>query len=336
MSAKDLKEALERSDADMWIKAAEAEMEALQKRGTLEYVQPPNNAHVISSKFVFRIKRLADGSIDKYKARFVAHGFAQIPGVDYHPDDIEAPVARLATVRALLAYAAAHGWSVRQIDVKTAYLYGELHDDEVIYMRPPADLSIKGLKPGQVFRLRRALYGLKQAGHRWYEVLTGILKKASMKVSSYDRGLFMHHHPDGTTTALTSHVDDLTMAGTTDERIDYLIGIIAINVEYTGGGSISWLLGVEITRDFNRRKIRLRQLHYIETILTCYGFQDVKTAPSPMDPNLHLTEDQGPKTPEETSEMSKRPYAAAVGALRYLADMTCPNLAYAVRQLARY
>ena len=105
-------------------------------------------------------------------------------------DDTEAPVARLTTVRALLAHAAAHGWPVRQIDIKSAYLYGKLRDDEELYMRPPSDYEVKGLKPGQVFRLRRALYGLKQAGRRWYEVLVGILNKAGMKVSSYDRGLF--------------------------------------------------------------------------------------------------------------------------------------------------
>ena len=222
------------------------------------------------------------------------------------------------------------------MDVKSAYLYGKLDDGEVIHMRPPPDYQVEGLKEGQVLRLRRALYGLKQAGRRWYQVLVAILDKAGMKVSNYDRGLFIRHNRDGTFTALTSHVDDLTITSPSDDQINNLMETIGRYVEWTGGDSATWLLGIQISRDFDRCEIKLRQLHYIETILTRYGFQDIKTAPSPMDPNLKLSEDQGPKNPEEEEEMAKRPYAAAVGALRYLADMTRPDLAYAVGQLARY
>ena len=123
---RDLKEALKFPDADKWQEAADEEMKALIKRGTFEFTIPPGNAHIISSKFVFRLKKCADGTIDKYKARLVARGFTQVEGVDFYMDDTEAPVARLTTVRALLAHAAAHGWPVRQIDVKSAYLYGKL------------------------------------------------------------------------------------------------------------------------------------------------------------------------------------------------------------------
>ena len=331
-----MKEALNRPDAESWINAAKTEVEVLLKRGTFEFVYPPSNAHIISSKFVFRIKRLPNGMIDKYKARLVARGFTQVEGVDYYVNDTEAPVARNVTVRLLLAYAASKGWPIRQMDVKSAYLYGKLDDGEVIHMRPPPDYQVEGLKEGQVLRLRRALYGLKQAGRRWYQVLVAILDKAGMKVSNYDRGLFIRHNRDGTFTALTSHVDDLTITSPSDDQINNLMETIGRYVEWTGGDSATWLLGIQISRDFDRCEIKLRQLHYIETILTRYGFQDIKTAPSPMDPNLKLSEDQGPKNPEEEEEMAKRPYAAAVGALRYLADMTRPDLAYAVGQLARY
>ena len=226
--------------------------------------------------------------------------------------------------------------AMRQIDIRSAYLYGKLKDDEVIHMSAPPGYKIRGMNEGQVIRLKLALYGLKQAGRRWYEVLIGILKNAGMIRSDYDDALFYRHHPNGYITILFSHVDDLSILSNEDSYVDHLIKLISQQVEYTGGGELKWLLGVEIERDRMSRQIKLRQSAYIRTILTRYGFQDVKPVTTPMDTHIQFTEEMAPTTDEQIEEMKKRPYAAAVGALRYLADMTRPDLAYAVGILAKF
>ena len=124
-----------RPDVDKWYAAADIEAASLMKHGTLawEYVTPPPGANLTGLKFVFRTKKLADGSIDKYKARLVVQGFTQIEGIDYYADNTRSPVARLSTICAILAFAAKHDWEIHQINVKSAYLYGELNEDEEIY-----------------------------------------------------------------------------------------------------------------------------------------------------------------------------------------------------------
>ncbi|THG95062.1 hypothetical protein EW145_g8030 [Phellinidium pouzarii] len=139
-----------RADGDYWWSAMHEEVHILEKRGTWEYAYPPPNSNIIESKFVFRTKRNADGSIEKYKARLVARGFTQVDGVDYYSDDTFAPVTRLSSVRSILSYAAANNWEIHQIDIKSAYLYGELEDDETIFMHPPQHYELDGIQPGQV------------------------------------------------------------------------------------------------------------------------------------------------------------------------------------------
>lgn len=157
------KEAITRQDKDKWFKAMKDEIDILTKRGTWEIVTPPKEANIIGTRFVYKIKRLANGEIDKYKARLVVQGFAQKDGIDFYSDDTFAPTARLTTVRLMLAWAAYNDWEIQQIDIKSAYLYGELNEDEEIYIRPPPGKFLN-IKTGQVLKLKKALYGLKQAG----------------------------------------------------------------------------------------------------------------------------------------------------------------------------
>ncbi|PKI37562.1 hypothetical protein CRG98_042033 [Punica granatum] len=143
------------------------EIAALESNGTwtIEYLPPGKRP--IDCKWVYKIKRRADGSVERYKARLVAKGFTQVEGVDFN--ETFAPVAKLVTVRCLLAVAVAKGWEIHQMDVNNAFLHGDL--DEEVYMRLPPGYSSQ--RSGVVCRLRKSLYGLRQASRNWQSVGIG-------------------------------------------------------------------------------------------------------------------------------------------------------------------
>lgn len=138
--------------------AMKEEINALMKNETWNLVLKPKDAQPVSCKWVYRLKRKADGSIDRYKARLVARGFSQKYREDY--DETFSPVAKMTTIRSFLSLAASFGWKFWQLDVKNAFLYGEL-DKEIFMEQPPGFESQE--YPNHVCKLKKALYGLKQA-----------------------------------------------------------------------------------------------------------------------------------------------------------------------------
>ena len=242
-------EAVNRIDKDLWLEAMHDEIRMLLKHETWTYVYPLKGANIIGTHFVYKIKRLANGGINKYKARLVVQGYAQKDGIDFYSDDLFAPVARLSTARLILSWAASNDFEIHQIDIKSAYLYGELKNDEIIYVRvPPGDL-LPDVKLGQVLKLQKALYGLKQAGRRWYKTLTDILTKLGLTRSEYDNAVFLAKDKTRTVLILFIHVDDITLAGVNLSIIQSFKSSIKTYIEYTDGGDIHWLLGIEIKRN---------------------------------------------------------------------------------------
>ena len=167
LEPRNLAEAKSGPDWLLWEKAAEEEMKSLRDAGTWEVVEMPKGVNVVGSKWVFKAKKDVAGTVVRHKARLVVQGFLQVPGVNYF--DTFAPVARLASIRTVFAFVAAEDYETGQIDIKSAYLNGELTDDEVIFMRQaPGYEVVEEGKGVMVYRLRKSLYGLKQAGRRWY------------------------------------------------------------------------------------------------------------------------------------------------------------------------
>lgn len=146
------------------------EIDALMKNETWDLVPKPKDPQHVSCKWVYRLKRKADGSIDRYKERLVARGFSQKYGEDY--DETFSPVAKMTTVRSFLTLAASFRWKLWQLDVKNAFLYGEL-DKEIFMEQPPGFESQE--YPNHVCKLKKALYGLKQAPRAWYGKLAPFL-----------------------------------------------------------------------------------------------------------------------------------------------------------------
>ena len=196
-------EAIGSADRDEWQAAMQAEMDSIVSVGTFELVPPPRDRKPIGCKWVYRVKRTSSGEISRYKARLVAQGFAQKPGIDF--TETFAPVAKTDSIRLLLAFAAAHNFEIHQIDVKSAFLNGKL--EETIYMRQPKGFIAKG-KEDWVWQLCQTLYGLRQSGRVWYQKLRDALLELGFKPSAADPCVFICSH-DGHLSIIFTHVDDL-------------------------------------------------------------------------------------------------------------------------------
>ena len=327
---KSVSEARSRSDWSYWKEAMDREMAALERAGTWTSAARPPDTNIVGCKWVFRLKRKADGSIDKYKARLVARGFTQVHGIDYY--DTYSPVARLASFRTVLALAARQDWDIEAFDFNSAYLNGTLDADEKIYMQEPPGYESDD---GSVKRLRKALYGLKQAGRKWYDALSLALTKLGFRVSSADPGVFTARV--GTDIlVLAAHVDDCILTGSSKDLITEYKGKLNEHYALTDLGPVHWLLGIKVTRDRETRTISLSQSAYIKAILARFSLTNAKSFPTPMLPGAMYSKKDSPTSPTDKARMKKVPYREAIGSLMYASVGTRPDITFAVSTLSQF
>ena len=184
---KSVQEAWSRSDWPCWKDAMDCKIGSLEHAGTWATVPCPPGKNIVRCKWVFRLKRKADGSVDKYKAHLVVRGFTQIYGVDYY--DTYSPVVQLASFCLILAIATCNDWDIEAFDLNSAYLNGELDADEEIYMQELPGYETGGV--GAAKRLLKVLYGLKQAGWKWYNVLHAAATDLGFCVTKVDPRVFI-------------------------------------------------------------------------------------------------------------------------------------------------
>ena len=189
-------------------------------------------------------KKDAADVVVQYKARLIVQGFSQVPGVDYF--DTFTSVARLASICMVLATAAAEDPEVHQIDIKGAYLNGELTDDEVIYMKQPPGYPVS-LSSSQVLLLLKALYGLKQAGRCWYQRLVKIMEVLGFKRCDVDQAVF-YRWKGAMLIIVLVHVDDCMIAGTPITLIPRFKIKIAKFITITDLGELHCILIIEAKR----------------------------------------------------------------------------------------
>ncbi|RVW75057.1 Retrovirus-related Pol polyprotein from transposon RE2 [Vitis vinifera] len=207
----------EASTDPLWQIAMKEELDALTKNHTWDLVTLPPGQSVVGCKWIYKIKTRSDGSVECYKARLVAKGFTQEYGIDY--EETFALVARISSVRALLAVAAARKWDLFQMDVKNAFLNGDLSEE--VYMQPPSGLSVESNK---VCHLRRALYGLKQAPRacgiqELKDFLSQQFEMKDLGHLNYFLGLEITHSTDGLYITQAKYASDLlSQAGLTDSK----------------------------------------------------------------------------------------------------------------------
>jgi hypothetical protein len=174
-----------------WRKAMGVEFNALQQSGTWSLVPPTSDMNILPNKWVFKIKKRSDGTIERYKARLVANGYHQQEGINY--TETFSPVVKHSTIRIILALAVHHKWPIRQLDVQNAFLHGILSEE--VYMRQPSGF-IDPNYPNHVCKLHKSLYGLKQAPRQWSTRFSDYLEELGFCESKADYSLFTFHKGD--------------------------------------------------------------------------------------------------------------------------------------------
>jgi histone deacetylase 1/2 len=225
-----------------WCAAMQDEYNALMENQTWTLVPSSSNKNLIDCKWVYRIKHRADGTIDQYKAHLVAKGFKQRYGIDY--EDTFSPVVKIATIRIVLSIAVSCDWTLRQLDVKNAFLHGVL--EEEVYMKQPPGFKNTDT-PHHVCRLDKALYGLKQAPRAWYSRLSAKLQDLGFLPSKADTSLFLYDK-SGVTIFVLIYVDDIIMTSSSDHAIAALLKDLNAHFAIKDLGALHFFLGIEVQR----------------------------------------------------------------------------------------
>jgi len=302
-----------------WRKAMEEEISSIQENATWRLVALPENQKPIGLKWVFKLKKDTQGRIIKHKARLVAKGYVQKRGIDF--DKVFAPVARLETVRLLISIAAQKGWQVHHMDVKSAFLNGELEED--VYVLQPPGFEIKG-EECKVLKLYKALYGLRQAPRAWNSKLD-----KSLKALGFERYLLEHAvytRKEGNLT-VGVYVDDLIITGGCIRDIDKFKSQMKGLFRMSDLGLLSYYLGIEVCQTPTR--ITLKQSGFAKKVLEKCGMKDCNSTQIFMEPRLKLNKDSLEPPVDVTL------YRSIVGSLRYLLH-TRPDLAFAVGMVSRF
>jgi hypothetical protein len=229
------------------------ELQALHRNNTWIITDLPPGKKPIGCKWVYKIKYHANGTIERYKARLVAKGYTQVEGIDFF--DTYSPVAKLTTIRLLLAISSSNNWHLHQLDVHNAFLHGDL--EEEVYMNLPPGLSTS--KSNQVCKLTKSLYRLKQSSKQWFSKLTTALISKDYKQSLSDPSLFIKNYK-GSFTALLIYVDDLVLAGNDLEEITAIKSFLHQKFKIKDLGYLKFFLGLEISR--SQHGIHLCQRKY--------------------------------------------------------------------------
>ncbi|XP_053166755.1 uncharacterized protein LOC128351321 isoform X1 [Hemicordylus capensis] len=269
-------ERLPADEAEKWRKAATEEIDSLHKNETWRLVELPAGRKTVGCKWVFKVKQDAEGDVQRYKARLVAKGYSQIYGQDY--DETFAPVVKHTSIRTLLSMAAAKGMQVEHLDIKTAFLHGEIEED--IYMQQPPGFEEPG-KKGLVCKLQKSIYGLKQAARAWNEKLNQLLLKEGFTQGKADPCLYSRLR-DNRWTYILTYVDDLILAHEERQDSHEIVQHLNKEIEVKELGSISYYLGIQIEREENGTFL-LNQKQKIKDLLECLGLTYANEVSTPMD-----------------------------------------------------
>ncbi|CAM8877096.1 unnamed protein product [Rhodiola kirilowii] len=304
-----------------WVKAMDAEITALQDNNTWSITDLPQGKNAVGCKWVFKIKRKSDGTVERYKARLVAKGYTQLEGLDYH--ETFAPVVKMNTVRTLLAVAISKGWPLYQLDVNNAFLHGSLTEE--VYMTLPPGFYKTDKAKKRVCKLHKSLYGLKQASRQWFSKFSEALISYGFESSLNDYSLFTLTTQQGYI-ALLVYVDDIIITGTSQALIDQVKWFIDSKFKIKDLGTLRYFLGLEVAR--SKSALFINQRKYALELIKDAGLLGCKPSSLPMDTKHKLSL----STSSVLEDPTKYRRLAAHKVLRYLKLAPAQGLLYPANQ----
>ncbi|CAL8992118.1 unnamed protein product [Prunus brigantina] len=298
---RNVKEALHHGE---WFLAMQEELNQFVRNDVWYLVPRPINTNVIGTKWIFKNKTDEQGNVVRNKARLVAQGYTQMEGIDF--DETFAPVARLESVRLLLAIACHLKFKLYQMDVKTAFLNGVLNEE--VYVEQPKGFADPH-HPNDVFRLKKALYGLKQAPRAWYERLSSHLLGNGYVRGSVDKTLFVKRFKKDVLIAQV-YVDDIVVGSTSDLHVQDFIRVMTSEFEMSLVGELNYFLGLQIKQCHDG--IFVSQSKYAKNLVSKFGLEGAKSARTPMSTSAKIHRDLHGKSVDQTL------YRSMIGSLLYL------------------
>ncbi|GJX78926.1 putative ribonuclease H-like domain-containing protein [Tanacetum coccineum] len=269
---------------ESWVEAMQEELLQFKLQEVWVLCDLPEGKRVIGTKWVFRNKRDERGTIIKNKARLVAQGYRQEEGVDY--DEVFAPVARIEAIRLFLAFASFMGFTVYQMDVKSAFLYGNITEE--VYVKQPPGFEDPA-HPNKVYRVVKALYGLHQAPRAWYERLSTFLLKHGYRRGAIDKTLFIKK--DRRDIMLVQvYVDDIIFGSTKSSMVKDFEDLMQKEFKMSSMGELTFFLGLQVKQ--SNGGIFLSQDKYVKDILNKFDFRTIKPASTPIEAHKSLGKDE--------------------------------------------
>ncbi|GJU31685.1 ribonuclease H-like domain, reverse transcriptase, RNA-dependent DNA polymerase [Tanacetum coccineum] len=306
---------------ESWVEAMQEELLQFKLQDVWVLCDLPEGKRVIGTKWVFRNKRDERGTIIKNKARLVAQGYRQEEGVDY--DEVFAPVARIEAIRLFLAFASFMGFIVYQMDVKSAFLYGNITEE--VYVKQPPGFEDPA-HPNKVYRVVKALYGLHQAPRAWYERLSTFLLKHGYRRGAIDKTLFIKK--DRRDIMLVQvYVDDIIFGSTKSSMVKDFEDLMQKEFKMSSMGELTFFLGLQVKQ--SNGGIFLSQDKYVKDILNKFDFRTIKPASTPIEAHKSLGKD------EEGEDVDVHLYRSMIGCLMYL-TASRPDIMFAVCLCARF
>uniref|UniRef100_A0AAV1V806 Reverse transcriptase Ty1/copia-type domain-containing protein n=1 Tax=Peronospora matthiolae TaxID=2874970 RepID=A0AAV1V806_9STRA len=273
-------DAINGPDQAHWRNAVKAELKSMHLRGVFRAAKLPRGQGAIGTKWVFKIKRKADGSVEKYKARLVAKGFKQKYDIDY--TETFSPVVKYVTLRMVIAITKYFDWPLDQLDVVTAFLYGVMK--EKVYCVIPEGVEMDG--DFDCLELVKAIYGLKQASRVWNETFDEFVCSIGFEASAFDPCLYIKV-VDGHCVLMLVYVDDVLVTGSSLELIAQTKADLKTRLEMTDSGKCTFVLGIKLV-DESDGSVTMCQRRYVNDILKRFGMDECKATASPVDLSTRL------------------------------------------------
>jgi hypothetical protein len=319
-----------------WEQAMNEEKNSLDAHDTMEYVERPWGKKVIPVHWIYSVKVDLHGNITRFKARLVAQGCRQIPGIDV--DEVFAPTSSFGARRALLSVAAARDYEIHQVDIKTAFLNGDL-EEEVYVTQPP---GFENGDPRVVCRLRKALYGLKQSPRAWHKKLDAEMTALGFEACKSDAGVYVRRKSGEEPMYILVYVDDLLIVSKDIRQVNWFKDLLRSKFTIHDLGEVKDFLGCQVRRVRSEKLISISCIPKIEALLEKFGVSEggrVVDTPMQKDfcPTLLPLSGEGKDAlgAGVALEPGNR-YCELIGSLLYIANTTRPDIAQAVGVLSRY